>query len=153
MDTTVEHDDTQYIMNDRTIKVDGKHTETIIKDTSITITQGNHSLDIKQGNQSIKVDMGNRDVKVAMGNESTKIDMGNQTIHLGMGNQTTTLDLGKVETTALQSIELKVGASSIKIDQMGVTIKGMMINIEGEIMTEVKGDGMLICKGGLTMIN
>ena len=39
----------------------------------------------------------------------------------------------------MQSIELKVGQSSIKIDQMGVTIKGMMINVEGQVMTEVKG--------------
>jgi type VI secretion system secreted protein VgrG len=153
MNTVVEHDDDQKIMNDRTIKVDGKHTEVIVKDTSITINEGNHSLDIKMGNQSIKVDQGNQSTQIAMGNQSTKIDMGNQTIKLGMGNQTTTLDLGKVETTALQSIELKVMDSSIKIDPVGVTIKGMMITIDGEIMTEVKAGAILICKGGITMIN
>jgi type VI secretion system secreted protein VgrG len=135
METTVEHDDTQTIQNNRTIKVDGTHTETIVKDTTITITQGNHSLTLNQGNQS------------------EKLDMGNQSITLSMGNQTTTVSLGKIETSAMQSIELKVGASSIKIDQVGVTIKGMMINIEGSIMTEVKGDVMLIAKGGITMIN
>ena len=144
METTVEHDDTQKVQNNRTINVDGTHTETIVKETKITITQGNHSLTLNQGNQSVQLDMGN---------QSTKISMGNQSTSISMGNQTTTLDLGKSSTTAMQAIELKVGASSIVIDQMGVTIKGMMIQIEGEMMTEVKGDGILILKGGFTLIN
>ena len=60
----------------------------------------------------------------------------------------------------MQSIELKVGQSSIKIDQMGVTIKGMMISIEAQVqmqmkglMTEVDGTAMLTAKGGVVMIN
>ena len=40
---------------------------------------------------------------------------------------------------AMQSIILKVGQSSIKIDQTGVTVTGMMIKIDGQVMTEVKG--------------
>jgi type VI secretion system secreted protein VgrG len=86
--------------------------------------------------------------------------MGNDSLQIKMGNRTEKLDLGKSETEAMQSIEFKVGQSSIKIDQMGVTIKGMMIKIEGQMMTDVKGmmtnvkgDAMLIAKGGLTMIN
>jgi len=135
METEVEHDDSQNVQNDRTIKVDGKHTETITKDMSITITQGNRSLTLNQGN------------------ESTTLDMGNQTITLKMGNQTTKLNLGKSETEAMQSIELKVGQSSIKIDQMGVTIKGMMIKVDGQLMTEVKAGVLLTAKGAITMIN
>jgi type VI secretion system secreted protein VgrG len=60
----------------------------------------------------------------------------------------------------MQKIELKVGQSSITIDQMGVQIKGMMVKVEGQIQTEVKGlmttvsgDAMLTAKGGITMIN
>jgi type VI secretion system secreted protein VgrG len=85
---------------------------------------------------------------------------GNDTLTISMGNQTTKLDLGKSTTEAMQSIELKVGQNSIKIDQMGITIKGMMVKIEGQIMTEVKGlmtklnaDAMLMAKGAITMIN
>ena len=55
--------------------------------------------------------------------------MGNDTLTVKMGNQTTKIDLGKSETEAMQSIELKVGQSSIKIDQMGITLKGMMIKM------------------------
>ena len=60
----------------------------------------------------------------------------------------------------MQSIELTVGSSSIKLDQMGVTIKGMMISIEAQmmmtmkgLMTEVDGSAMLTAKGGIVMIN
>jgi type VI secretion system secreted protein VgrG len=135
MDTTVEHDDTQHIQNNRTIQVDGTHTETIVKDTTIKITEGNHSLTINQGNQS------------------TKLDMGNQSTELKLGNQSTKVDSGKIDTTAKQSITFTVGGSSITIDQMGVTIEGMMIKITGDAMTTVEGEAMLILKGGLTMIN
>jgi type VI secretion system secreted protein VgrG len=61
--------------------------------------------------------------------------------------------------TACQSITLQVGQSSIKLDQTGVTIKGMMINIEGQVqttvkglMTQIKGDAMLQLSGGVIMI-
>ena len=63
--------------------------------------------------------------------------MGNQTINIKMGNQTTKLDMGKIETEAMQSIELKVGQSSIKMDQIGVTIRGMMIKVEAQIQVQV----------------
>jgi type VI secretion system secreted protein VgrG len=97
---------------------------------------------------------------VEQGNETITLKMGNQSITLKMGNQKTEVSLGKIETEAMQSIELKVGQSSVKLDQMGVTIKGMQIQIEGQIMVDVKGvmvqvsaDAMLILKGGITMIN
>jgi type VI secretion system secreted protein VgrG len=133
METLVKHDQTNTIKNDKTITVEGKHTETITKDTTITIQQGNESITLQQGSRS---------TSIKMGNDSIKIDMGKST------------------TEAMQSIELKVGANSIKIDQSGITIKGIMVTIEGTAMleakspmTQVKGDGMLILKGGLTMIN
>jgi len=144
METTVEHDDTQTIQNNRTITVDGTHTETIKKDTTITITEGNLSLTLNKGNQSTKLDMGN---------QSTTLSMGNRTIKLDMGNETTTLDLGKSTTQAMQSIELKVGGSSIVINQIGITLKATMITLEANAITQVKGNALLILKGGLTMIN
>jgi type VI secretion system secreted protein VgrG len=153
MNTTVENNDTQHVMVDRTINVDGKHTETIVKDTTITITQGNHSTTVQTGNQSIAINQGNQDTKIDMGNQSTTLSMGNQSNKLDMGNQSTTCSLGKIDMTAMQSITLTVGQSSITVNQMGVTIKGMMVQIEGQIMTQVKGDVILILKGGITMIN
>jgi len=141
-------DQTVEIHNNQNVKIgnaqskDGSQTIEIWKDRTKTIQQGNETNNIK------------------MGNRATTLDMGNDKLQIKMGNQTTKLDLGKSETQALQSIELKVGQSSIKIDQTGVTIKGMMIKVDGQIMTEVKGlmtqvkaDGMLQFRGGVTMIN
>jgi type VI secretion system secreted protein VgrG len=77
-----------------------------------------------------------------------------------MGNVTIKAALGKVTIEAMQAIELKVGQSSVKVDQQGVTIGGMMVKLDGQIQTEVKGvmttvkgDAMLTVKGGIAMIN
>jgi type VI secretion system secreted protein VgrG len=153
MTTVVEHDDTQHVMNNRIINVDGTHTETIIKDTSITITEGNHSLEIQTGNQTITLDKGNQTTTLDMGNQTTSLAMGNQSTTLDMGSKTTTVSLGSIMFEAMESITLTVGGSSIVIDQMGVTISGMMIEISGDAMTTVSGDAMLTLEGGITMIN
>ncbi len=128
-----EKDHTELVKNDRTITVDGKHTETIKLDTAIEITQGNLKLDI---------DKGNRTTTIKMGNDTTKIDM------------------GKSDTEAMQSITLTVGSSSIKIDPASITLKSAMIKLEATGMVQIKapmvqvnGDGMVIIKGGLVMIN
>lgn len=172
------------IFNNQDIKVgcskasDGSQTIAIYKDRTETVETGNEQVTIKKGNRSIFVDTGNdmhqvktgnRTVQIdkgndthqiKMGNRDVKIDMGNDALTIKMGNQTTKLNLGKSATEAMQSIELKVGSSSIKVDQMGVTIKGMMVKIEGQIQTEVKGlmtsvqgSAMTTVKGAITMIN
>ncbi len=55
MATTVEHDDTQTVHNNRTIQVDGTHTETIIKDTTITVKSGNFQHSVDTGTALYKV--------------------------------------------------------------------------------------------------
>ena len=129
----VENDDDLKVGNDQKIEIKKNRTE-----------------EVKEGNETIKVSKGNRAVEIAMGNEQLTIKM---------GNQTTKLDLGKSETEAMQSIEFKVGQSSVKIDQTGVTIKGMMVKVEGQIQTDIKGTitqvqgtAMLKAGGGITMI-
>jgi type VI secretion system secreted protein VgrG len=128
----VENDETHWVGHDRKKTVDNNETVKIGNDETITI-----------GN-----------------NRTVTIDKGNDSLTIKMGNATTKINLGKSETEAMQSIELKVGQSSVKLDQSGVTIKGMTIKIEGQIMvdvkglmTTVKGDAMLTLKGGVTMIN
>lgn len=135
----------------RTLDVKGTETTTIKSDRKVTVTEGN---------QTIVVDKGNQKVQVKMGNDDLVVDMGNYTMAVKMGNVAIKADLGKVTIEAMQAIELKVGANSIKIDQTGVQVKGIMTKIEGTAMaqmkspmTQVNGDGMLIAKGGITMIN
>ncbi len=121
------------VENDETRQVDHDRTTTIKNNETKTITQGN---------------------------QKTTINMGNNSMLIKMGNMDTKLNLGKEEREAMQSIELKVGQSSVKLDQTGVTIKGMMIKIEGQVLVDVKGlvtnvtgDAMLTLRGGIVMIN
>lgn len=130
----VENDDDLKVGNDQTIEIQNNRTEAV-----------------KKGDETISVDKGNRDVTIGMGND---------TLTIKMGNHFRKIDLGKSETEAMQSIELKVGQNSIKIDQMGITLKGLIIQSEGQIMIKSKapiqqmnGDAMVMIKGGITMIN
>jgi type VI secretion system secreted protein VgrG len=148
----VENDDDLKVGHDQTIEIKNHRTE--------TVKDGNEKVTIEKGNREIFVDKGNDKHQVKMGNREAIIDMGNESLTVKMGNQTTKINLGKSETEALQSIELKVGASSVKLDQMGVTIKGIMIKVEGTAMIQTKSpigqhnaDAMMMIKGGITMIN
>lgn len=167
--TEVENDETRTVDHDRTTTIKNNETKTITEgNETITIKKGDQTFTIETGKQTITIQsdqastikQGNQTLDIKMGNQTNTLDMGNQSTTLKMGNQTTKLNLGKAETEAMQSIELKVGQSSIKVDQMGVTIKGMMIKIEGQIqvqvkglMTQINGDAMLMEKGGIVMIN
>jgi len=164
-----EKDLTIVIKNDEKRDVQHERTTTIKADDSETVSEGNQTIAIKKGNQSTTLDEGNQSTTLTKGNQTVKLEsgnqevtlsQGNQTIKLSMGNQSTKLDLGKATTEAMQGIELKVGGNSIKIDQTGITIKGLMVKIEGEVQTSIKaaitqvnGDGILQLKGGITMIN
>jgi type VI secretion system secreted protein VgrG len=140
-DIEVEKDETHTVGHDRTKSVKNDETTTIGHDRTETVTN----------DETITVDQGNRTVTLNMGNDSLTIKM---------GNQSTKINLGKSETEAMQSIELTVGTSSIKLDPTGVTIKGMTITIQGQVMTQVSApmtqvnaDAILTLKGGMTMIN
>ena len=92
--------------------------------------------------------------------QKTTVTMGNQFIEVKLGNQTTKIDLGKIETSAMQSIELTVGPSSIKLDPTGITIKGLTIMVDASVqgtfkslMTQVQGSAMTQVQGGIVTIN
>jgi len=147
----VEHDDDLKVDHDQTITIKNNRTE--------TVKNGNETINIDSGDRKVTISTGSDSLQLKKKDRSVLLDMGNDSLQLKMGNQATKLDLGMASTEAMQSIEFTVGQSSIKIDQMGVTIKGMMITIEGQIMTEVKGlmtqvngSAMLMAKGGITMI-
>ena len=153
----------------------GDLTQTIYRHKTETLKTGDYTFTIEDGNRKVKISdnhneeiggksdtkiTGNTTIKITQGNFSETIDMGNYATKVKMGNMSTKANLGKIDIEAMQSITLKVGQSSIKIDQMGVTIKGMLIKIQGTAMltakapmSTVKGDAMLILKGGMTMIN
>jgi type VI secretion system secreted protein VgrG len=109
----------------------------------MTVEVDNNETDYVDNDQTIMIG-NNRTEVVQKGNDKITIQQGNRAITISMGSQT---------TEAMQSIELKVGQSSVKLDQTGVTIKGLMIQIEGMTQAQVKGDAMLTLQGGIVMIN
>jgi type VI secretion system secreted protein VgrG len=138
-DIEVENDETHWVGHDRKKTIDHDETTHVKHDRTETVDH----------DETITIH----------GKETNTID-GNQSIEITQGNQSTSIDLGKIETEAMQSIELKVGQSSIKLDPTGVTIKGMMITIEAQVqgqfkavMIQVNGSAMTQVQGGLVMIN
>jgi len=110
-----------------------------------------------ENDQTLKVD-NDRTVTIT-GNEKVTIEQGDQTTDVKLGNISVKAEAGAITVEAMQSITLKVGQNSVKIDQMGVTINGLMISITGQVqtsvkgtMTQVTGDAMLQLSGGIIMI-
>jgi len=126
MAARVEHNEDHHVYNDQQVTVDHDQDITVKNDRTVYVMEGNYQTSVVKGHRTAFIHQGNDNVNVQMGSHTTE---------------------------AMQSITLKVGQNSIVIDQTGVTIKGMMVTIEGQSMTQAKGDGMLILKGGLVMIN
>ncbi len=145
---------------------DGSLSQVVKQDVTETIQEGNHYSTIKKGDEEIKIETGSQLLEIKtdktqkIEGKHTKTITGNDATTVKTGNMTVDVSTGKITMTAAVEIMLKVGGSSIKIDQSGVTIKGPIIKIQAEGMAEmksplttVKGDGMLTLKGGMTMIN
>src|SRR3984885_2841476 len=149
------------VENDAKYDIDQNRTATIKQgNDTTTVEQGNRAATIKQGNDTITVQQGNRTVDVTMGDHTIKSTQGNISVQTNMGNIAVKTAMGAVSIEAMQSLTLKVGQSTITIDQMGVTIKGMTVKLEGQVMTSIKApitqidaDGMLKASGGIMMLN
>jgi type VI secretion system secreted protein VgrG len=168
----VKNDDTLTVEEgDRTIEIkQGKVSETLdVGDYATKLSQGNRTIELSQGNVTEKLDVGdyatklsqgNRTIELSQGNLTETLDVGDHATKLTAGNHSVKLSAGASSVEAMQSITLKVGGNSLTIDNTGVTIKGMMVSIQGQVqldlkgtMTSVNGDGMLTLKGSITMIN
>ncbi|NOT11202.1 MAG: type VI secretion system tip protein VgrG [Methylococcaceae bacterium] len=111
----------------------------------------------KDGNEEIYLHA-QKDLKcVIVNNETREVNKDRKSTVTGDDSLTVSK---KCTIESMTSIELKVGSNSIKIDQQGITIKGVMVSVQGDTkldvkspMTTVNGDGMLTLKGGITMIN
>lgn len=94
-----------------------------------------------QANQTQKI-KDNRTITVTDGDESTTVAKGKHSLTVKQGSTT---KAQKILIQADQSIELKVGGSSIKMTPAGIVIKSTKV--------DVKGSAMVVIKGGLTKIN
>lgn len=147
-----EKDFNRVVENDDTLKVGfdkkDKGDQTIEVFNNQTVKIGTSEAD--DGSQTIEI----------YKDRTTTLKTGDETLTITSGDRTIKISAGKSTTTAAQSIELKVGGSSIKIEPAKITLKAAQIAIQGDAqvdvkspMTNVSGDAMLVLKGGLVKIN
>lgn len=102
-------------------------------------------------NRTATVKTGDETVTVEKGNRRIIVDTGSDSLTIKKGNQTTKVELGASTTEAMQSIELKVGQSSIKLEPTGITLKGMNIKIESSMLASVKSSMVTQVEGGVVL--
>jgi len=135
------------------------HHRVVVNDDTVEVRQGNRDVRIKQGNLTTTLEQGDETRELQTGNLTLTLDQGNESHKLKMGNHSLKIDLGSSSTQAMQSIQLTVGQNSLTIDQTGITLSALQIQIQGQLsaqmsgaMTTVQGSGMLTLNGGVTMI-
>jgi type VI secretion system secreted protein VgrG len=117
----------------------------------------------EDGDQTIEIQ---NNQKLVVGNAQSKdgsqtVEIWkDQTLTIQTGDQTVKIAIGKSTTEAAVSIELKVGASSLKVEPAKITLKSPQIAIQGDAMVEVSapmtkvtGSAVLALQGGIIKIN
>jgi type VI secretion system secreted protein VgrG len=135
MSTTVEHDDTQTVQNNRAIKVDGTHNETITKDTNITIEKGPYKLDVQNNTHTHHV----------KGNVIENYDANQNTVVAN--NILTQSKTAKITIDAAEEIFLHCGQSMMSMKKDGtITISGQNVSVLGAQTVKVGvGNQNVVC--------
>jgi type VI secretion system secreted protein VgrG len=161
-DIEVENDETHWVGHDRKKTIDHDETTQVKHDRTETV---DHDEKITIANDRTESVGANE--KITIGKNRTENVGNNESIEIGVNRKTKigsndTTDVGsKSKTVAGTSILLQVGGSSIKITPFSITIQSKVIKIQADLiaqvkagtLTQVKSDGVLICKGSLTLIN
>lgn len=130
MYTTVEHDDEQTVINDRTIAVNGKQSETIKGNMTTTVTEGDQSNSVVAGKQSNTV-KGDMTTVVTSGNQSNEVQAGSQSNEV-KGPITIASTSAHIRIEAAEAIVLRVGASVLQMDKAGnITLQGVQVTVVG----------------------
>jgi type VI secretion system secreted protein VgrG len=141
---TVNKDKFEHIKNNRDETVDADHKEKIGKDRHVQVA-GKEAKSV-DGSLSLTVKGDVIEVFKAKHSEQTTGDY--------------YLKADNVVIEGMTNVTVKVGQSSIAIEASGITIAAAQIEIQGQATIEakspnttVKGDGQLVLKGGMVMIN
>ena len=122
----VGYDRQRYVKNDEKVTIDGNKTYELKKNEKNTIDEGNRTTTLNKGSDTLSIKSGNLSIKT---------------------------DKGKVSIEAMQSIELTVGQTVLKLTPTQASLTATMIKIDGKAMTKVSAGGILTEKGGLIKIN
>ena len=134
------------------------------------VKQGNRTVNVKTGNDTHEVKTGNRVVTVDTGNDTHEIKTGNRAGHHRHGQRHADHQHGQPDDQAqpraparprrCSRSRSRSARTASRSTRPGITLKGMMVKVQGQAMVQVKGpmvqvsgDAMLMLKGGITMIN
>ncbi len=139
MSTTIEHDDSQTVHNNRTITVDGTHIETIKKDTTIKVTEGKETITV---NKDIEITSQTGHVYITAATE-IKLKVGSSTLHM--------FSDGRIE---LSGVNIAIDGSA-KVRTHGNEVTSEATSQHQTIGAIVVSDGSAsnTVKGGMVMLN
>jgi type VI secretion system secreted protein VgrG len=145
----VKNDDTLEVKHDQKITVKNNRTEEVSEgDEKVTIAKGARTHAVK------------KDDKLTVEGGQTVEVTNDQAITVKSGNHALKINSGKSAIEAAQSIEIKVGGSSIKIEPAaitltsgansvkleaaGITVSGPKVTVSGSAMVEVSGGAVKV---------
>jgi type VI secretion system secreted protein VgrG len=132
------------IKNDRSVDVGNDQKTTVGNDQTITVKHDQATT--VTNDQKLNVD-NNQTVAIKV---DQKLDVGgNQTVSV-TGDQKVTVSK-TIVIEATQSIELKVGSSSVKIEPAKITIKSVEIAVKADANAAVEAGAMMKLKSGAVM--
>ncbi|MDA9993701.1 type VI secretion system tip protein VgrG [Burkholderiales bacterium] len=138
--------------NDTLSITKGAQTTSILKDYKLEVKEGSYSLSLDKGSKTVTT-FGNDTLKITKGNRVVNLDAGSYEVKLVKGDYSTTTDLGKIISKATGGIELSVGPNSIKIDQSGITLKGVNLTLDGSAAITLKSTGTVTVQGSMLQVN
>lgn len=94
-----------------------------------------------------KMSPGKQDIEI-FGNRTTTIDTGNDDLTLKLGSKTTTVMVGSITYTAMQTITLRCGASSITMTPASITLMSPAITLQAAGAITVTAGGALMLQAG-----
>jgi type VI secretion system secreted protein VgrG len=125
-----------------------------------SVVHKHESLEVETGDETRKVAKGSRKTTIHS-DDTLLVQKGNSKTTVESGDYKVTISKGKAVIEAKQSIELKVGQTSIKLTPDAIVMKSMNVKIDakmalaakGGLTTDLKAGMAFTINGAIVMIN
>ena len=138
MNIVVENNETLAVgSSNSNTSPDGSRTHTVYNNDSLTVTNGNRTVEVKTGNQTHTIDKGNETHTVKQGDRLVEVDTGKDTLLVKTGDRVVEVDTGDDTLTVKtgnhsvtvnmgnDSLAVSMGNHSISVDAGSSTISAM----------------------------
>ncbi len=114
-----------------------------------SVVHKNEALEVETGDETRKVTKGSRKTTINR-DDKLLVERGDSKTTVESGDYKVTISKGKALIEAKQSIELKVGATSIKLTPSAIEMKAMNIKIDAKMALAAKGGLTTDLKAGMS---